>query len=567
MQLPAPLRPWSAWLDLLPRELALALGPLLRRTAALIGALAWPGHAGEGEPDGFDGLDHRGPYERLLTSEWLLLEEAPDEFVRRAGAGEHAFLRLARPEPAASHRSLALFDAGPGQLGAPRLAHLAALLVLERRAQAAGAGFAWGVLQDESRELHSGASGPALLALLRLRSAREPVEADLTAWREVACLARGDESWLVGGEQVEAWAGRDRSAALLVEEAEGRALRVRTPTPGHGAREAQLELPDEQSCVRLLRDPLGAIMAAPGRLPAEAIPTSNLVFGVDHRLYARCARGVVAYLVPGSPAAAPSRPRLFAPTRGQAVAAGGRYSVASVEPGRLHFETFTKQGQRRQRQSYAWPGGVPEGTALGTLHLAGARRLVHLPGAHLLELPASGTDVGIVAAKVLAAAPVGQHLAFVDVHPTVGVRIAWMDAGGQVAARRAHGSGRAASFAWGGPIAHASWGLVGIENGERGWQVHSHAAELLLVAFAGTRVIGVVAHPARREPALLLIEEDGRSLLLSGRSFTHRLGRASAPIVEAAISPVSPHLAWLTSEGELTIHSLSRDAVVARHRP
>ena len=53
--------------------------------------------AGDGEPDGYDGIASRGIYERLVTSEWLLADEEPDEFDRRAAMGEHTFTRLARP--------------------------------------------------------------------------------------------------------------------------------------------------------------------------------------------------------------------------------------------------------------------------------------------------------------------------------------------------------------------------------------------------------------------------------------------------------------------------------------
>ena len=46
---------------------------------------------GGGEIDGYAGLARRGDFERLLLSEWLLADEMPDEFIRRATSNELAF--------------------------------------------------------------------------------------------------------------------------------------------------------------------------------------------------------------------------------------------------------------------------------------------------------------------------------------------------------------------------------------------------------------------------------------------------------------------------------------------
>src|ERR1044072_224038 len=73
-QLPPPLAPWASLLDLFPHELAVALGPWVQRLDRAIGPMRVPHGAGQGEPDGYDGLTRRGLYERLLVSEWLLAE-------------------------------------------------------------------------------------------------------------------------------------------------------------------------------------------------------------------------------------------------------------------------------------------------------------------------------------------------------------------------------------------------------------------------------------------------------------------------------------------------------------
>lgn len=134
MELPRSLAPWAPYLDLFPRDIGLALGPVVRRIALAVEPLAAHALSGSGDPDGFDGLSNRGSYDRLLASEWLLSEELPDEFLRRAAEGEHVFLKIGRREPVRSRLSVVLFDVGPNQLGSPRIAHLAALIVMARRA-------------------------------------------------------------------------------------------------------------------------------------------------------------------------------------------------------------------------------------------------------------------------------------------------------------------------------------------------------------------------------------------------------------------------------------------------
>src|SRR5580704_19501113 len=146
--LPPALARWAPMLGLFPDEVAGELGRWIPRIALAIGPMRTSRPDGSGDPDGFAGLARRGSYERLLLTEWLLADEAPDEFARRAAMGEHAFFHLARRSPARAASSVAIFDTGPDQIGAPRIAGLAALIVLAERASRAGARFAWGILHD-----------------------------------------------------------------------------------------------------------------------------------------------------------------------------------------------------------------------------------------------------------------------------------------------------------------------------------------------------------------------------------------------------------------------------------
>lgn len=136
--------------------------------------------ADEGEPDGIDGLARRGPIDRLLSSEWLLATDAPDEFLRRYEQGELGYLKLGYAREQRPETALVLFDAGPGQLGLPRIAQLACLVVLARRATRVNAELRWGTLQDPARYLAAGLA--AVDRFMGARTLRPPGELPLDAF-------------------------------------------------------------------------------------------------------------------------------------------------------------------------------------------------------------------------------------------------------------------------------------------------------------------------------------------------------------------------------------------------
>ena len=131
--LPRTLARWEAELAWLEPALLSALGAMIPRVALAVGPLA-RSREPTGEPDGYDRITRRGPFDRLLASQWALLDQVPEEFLRRAFSSELLFHELARAEPRGGQRSIALFDAGPASLGTPRIAHVAILAVLARRA-------------------------------------------------------------------------------------------------------------------------------------------------------------------------------------------------------------------------------------------------------------------------------------------------------------------------------------------------------------------------------------------------------------------------------------------------
>src|SRR5688572_4841309 len=169
MRLPDTLKPWHAWLGWFDPELAGVLGELMLRLHPMLGAFRMRALRGAVEPEGIDDLRRRGSYERLLLSEWAMAEVVPEEFDRRAAAGEHLFLSPKLVAREVDALTVAVFDTGPTQLGAPRLVHVAMWILLAQRAQAAKARFAWGVL-GKPGELHAADTPQALKRLLDART-------------------------------------------------------------------------------------------------------------------------------------------------------------------------------------------------------------------------------------------------------------------------------------------------------------------------------------------------------------------------------------------------------------
>jgi len=332
----APDGPWAPLLGLLPPELGRSLGPWLDRLALAIGPLRARARTGSGVPDGFEGLSLRGPYDRLVLSEWALADALPEEFIRRSAQGEHAFYQLARREEARAKTSVALFDPGPMQLGGPRIGQFAALMVLARRAREAGATFAWATLQqppekgDAGAGLHLGLDAAGLRSFLLGRTALAPTSADLDAWFERARRADWEDLWIVGPPGTVAPGRRIAGVKTPVGRIElcdifepgARALDL-TIVRGAHRRSLRLDLPPERECLELLRGgvapPPKPVTPVPlGRTPGIARPVSPPILLADGRKVAFVDAGdsVTVYTVPDTPSPKRGRYLRYAIERG-----------------------------------------------------------------------------------------------------------------------------------------------------------------------------------------------------------------------------------------------------------
>lgn len=267
---PPRLRSWQPWLaKLMPAtsKFLAQSGQLLR---PLIQAACTPTLLERTQPIGVGGLSRRGDFSRLSMSDWLWAEAEPLEFLRRAAMHELLFL-APEPERVPNKPELVLlFDTGPLQVGAPRLAHLALWVALARRAETLGATLYWGSAQqllttgatqraeEHKLALSTRTDATALDLLAAARSPKILGPADMDPIATLLAPHAGAEFWWIGAT---ASAGlleqlpvvlRQRFRVLAISETLGN---VRTLLVRQARDCVVLPLPPAQAAVEILRQP------------------------------------------------------------------------------------------------------------------------------------------------------------------------------------------------------------------------------------------------------------------------------------------------------------------------
>lgn len=569
-ELPASLAPWARELSLFPRELAIDLGTIVRRVAALVGD-ASPQRAGSGDPDGFEGLARRGSYERLLQSEWLIAEELPDEFARRAVMHEHLFLELARTHPLQHPLSVALFDAGASQIGAPRLLQMAALIVLARRAAASQSTFRWGVVQVPGK-LHDAIVPATIRRFLDAKTAREASAQHVADWLDA--LEREDERvgemWFIGAPRMAALPQVREQWHLAIEDVVEPGVRQIRAEVRHQSRTQPpivLELPRADRCVRLLRNPFEGASATPGQTPEAARITSDLVFGNGGRVVmGRAPNGdlVVQPFGNFSRRVPTIEPAWIVPAN------GGRVLAAGWERGRHPIVVFAEgdrirvqRGQNPEWRVFGREGdlfpatdaaplqpciGVPSHSQLlgGVLFIDAARQLWHV---------ADTGGFGQLSENVFALRRSNQTYHWLRRFDT-----RWIFSSGlQGEDTIVDNAGSRAFFNFAKPsdARGGEGGIVALERAN-GRYIALYDGVIELAPPPGTIVIGASVWTwAKTEPALVWLEEDRRTITRGGRSGSHKLFESVAPIAHANLSAISPHLGCVTERGELAVISMA----------
>lgn len=622
--LPDDLAPWRASLDLFPADLAGDLGKMLPRLALALGPMRAVLPTRSGDPDGFSCIARRGSYERLLLSEWLLADELPDEFARRASMGEHAFFQIALRSPARAASSVAIFDAGPDQIGSPRVAQLAALIVLAARAEQVGARFAWALAADPRAALITAVTKESVVRLLHARTALPAGPDEHAVWAERAAKSGWEDAWMVGGRPpARTW----KQASLEIRDVLDpgrRALTLVARAPRSSPREVTLDLPDARACVRLVRDPFAVIAPPPRRQTNDLAPASNLVFAVNgSKLFARGKGGeIITYPVPGSPREPLGRPKRYRPHAPGVVAAVGwvQRGLVMITVGNtlVTVEHTTSRGATILDTTARIPGkmrvaAAQAGDALEPLFFreTGGGEILFLDARRALFLLRTKEryaqpTLEMLASEVTAIASFPDELAFVG-------RRAMSEEGAPISTRTIpRGAvhippGAAldldASFHlvtmpdWAGvqpkhtptlpSLIRSKEGIAGdgtfearfggedkrivaVQRHADVWSIPPRGGgspPVEITPPAGTQVVSVYEGGPASEQELVIIEADRRSLSLIGRRSSRSLPRASAPIRDATQVSARGHIAYSTVTGEVVIHSLRSEAPLARFVP
>src|ERR1044072_5395814 len=591
MNLPPSLAPWAGYLNIFPEEVSLALGPMIQRVSMLIGSPQPRLNEKEGEPDGFDGLNRRGTYERLLLSEWVLADELQDEFMRRAVMGEHLFLNRAHSSPAGTRSSLALFDAGPRQIGSPRLAHIAALIVLANRADSARSSFSWGVLQQPETPAYREVNAATIMTLLNARSHCEVNESNVAAWEEQLATWSGlDDVWLIGGNPAARVQTEKRSSRLFVEdilEPDKRELKLSYIGVSGSSSQITLELPKNSISTRLLRDPFDVAVPATQNTAASTYTGSGLLFDMTGtKLFTRTAKwAVTAFNVPNSPRAGTGRPRHYHTRNWQTVCAVGRVGRAialiSCEErfvnleycrqarillppgtytgynGNVFFSPPADDGQLMPCFSLPWDGDMAAVDGAGSLfrfsRLQGEPKSI---GSRIL----SG-KVGLVATDVLAVNVRNSRLVYAGREwPDDQFRLVSIGNGIQ---RIAPTIDKPLRAFFGPPslLAHPEFGLIAVEQTEFQWIVINASGQKDLVEPYGAKVFGVLLDErVNKEPGLIALEDDLQTVSLNGRNWRKEILRAHAQIEHIALCQRHPYIAYSTADREIVIYSVHHRA-------
>lgn len=578
ISLPASLVPWSKQLSVFPNELSMAIGPMVQRIASAIDPLHLEDVPGDDDPDGFDGLVNRGSYERLIASDWLLADEIPEEFERRATMREHLFLKTAKRDRAHGLGSIVLFDSGPDQLGSPRLAHMATLIVLIRRAERARANFAWGILQNPGPFLH-GSGESEVMELLRSRTSTNVTDSVLNDWiKRSAETNRPEEIWLVGGSRLHQISPHHVVSRVKVEDILEPAIRqisVEIQRAKGRPRKVLLDLPENKACTRLLRDPYQIGVTVPRKMSAHATASGLIFAHGGRRLFTTVGDGtLVSFPVPNSPWDTPGNAKRHALGNvGRIVAANrlGRSTIIvsaeeiSLRVSYVGKESYPPPGHYFLRvDQFAWPREndqglffpcvrppVPQGDKSSLFVLDASENLFRLePTAD--EQVALLEESGVLAVTSFAGIP--AYLSVDRAKRTVEYTSVGRERNRTVISRDSDSVEKA--FFGFGAHTQAPFCLFAIQKSPSSWLVVSGPSRSNEIRTEQTQeIVGVIQEPHYAK-ALISLRENRHVLTLKGPDWERTLFESPDPIAHLTVSQSKPWIAYSTSKGDVTVYSL-----------
>jgi hypothetical protein len=573
--LPATLEPWALWLNLFPPDLAPAVGALLLRLHPLVGKLSTATLTHGAEPEGIGNIVRRGNYERLLMTEWVYADAEPDEFLRRAGSGE---LLFTGPEPAVHQRSLrsvALFDAGPTQLGEPRLAHLALFILLARRAQQAGAQFNWGIWHRPG-VLHEDAGLDGLRSLIKSRTLQAP-PADAGRQWEAKLGADLADCWLIG---VAGEAPKQAGNRVAIRRAlSGNHLNVGLQQR-RDHRTVQLALPDAPTGVRLLRKPFASavppgVIHHPASRPSRA-QAPRFASGGNLVCVPQVTGGAIVYHVPPSARTKPGKFRILSVPKHGAILAAGVFkpnlSCITTNGGTLGFHGFpgplfsskTIVCERPPLENFYAPPGMARWLQafylLSRHHVKRHEHVVVLDTKKRLVCwqairPEPYTGTCTISFHHILDDVIGIHqlndALFIGCADGDGVQLySWHSQNSspnkmmrieQKGSLLLYGAIKGMHNGHGGS-------LLAIKTGETQWWVGSYNKGETMVVDDGATVLGVAISGKHRGPGLVVLHPGRRRIELRVGPMRYELAVSPEPIQHASMDTASARIAWITAK-------------------
>lgn len=250
-QLTKPIKTWQSWLSWFDEDLQPVIADLLWQLSNFLGTVKESKWCDQMLSSGLGDIRNRGDYQHLLTTEWLIGEEEPDEFIRRAVSNEHLFVTPIYEKSKANGVIIALFDCGLLQLGVPRLAHLILMILFDIRAQQHKSQFYWGIIQSRSKlKLFSGIED--LKLLLNSRTITCIDDNQLDYWHNYLQKSEFfyDECWLIGNNisQID-FATHKVSISRLINHFSKIAVNI---VSNKVAKRFELTLPNQVICAKLL---------------------------------------------------------------------------------------------------------------------------------------------------------------------------------------------------------------------------------------------------------------------------------------------------------------------------
>ncbi|QDQ27026.1 hypothetical protein FNU76_12010 [Chitinimonas arctica] len=589
--MPAPLQAWHEWLAWFSPKLAPQLGGLLQKLSPLMGPYKANARGGEPEHDGLGDLHRRGPYDRLLPSEWLLAEEIPEEFLRRAVVGEHLFLAPRPRAQAGNPFILALFDAGPLQLGAPRLAHIAMWILLARRAREAGTEMRWGILQ---RPPGAQAALPAnvqtvgeLHALLKARTYNVVQPEHWQAWQDA--LAGWDEMpgecWLIGSMPGDAPLRGSTHRLKISRGLDDHSLDLELTQPA-GRRRLVLPLPAPSVAGRLVAGKFIDVAVPPPaakhhatRLASTHAPT---FVGLGQSVVVPMLEGSGAVLFPIPPqdAKKAGKPREIswaASATALALAGlGKRLGVLTSQQAQLRFLHMPGFADIERPPSDEFQAAPGRGFYLPAAYLrdSGVQRLYVLDnGGRLLfwqdTLPTQPTkDAPQHDQNVIALAQVQHDLLVYAKREASGLAIRYANLKGEAAGHHPipHVETDHTVLFAGGKLWRAHQGAVALGNAKQGgvWRIYqfngpgSTRAERDEIQIPpGWQGIGLYREAAHAKAGLVLLGPARNAVALYENGKAEALHMTASPIVRHSVCPITGHIALLTEDRELIVYAIA----------